>query len=394
MAVAVVLSAHRAAAQPLCHGATSLDSSLVDAKVVVEARLRRFSAEDQQGFRTATLAVTGTLKGAAAKQHKVKVRYAIETLKSWLEDQSRLLVAITQPGDEAVVIDLAKPRVLTADFKSLDNAGAILQAAREIVRRKPPKMHFGVSVPEEALRGTPWASHFMGCGKLTVPVDSRLEKRSVAVLASDSRAYSQREQAVRALRHFKSAANIALVKAALKDNVWAYRRHAVYNDGIEVRYYGIRAAAVNTLAFWGMPVEKPQLIAKVERLDQVVLAALQNKTVTQADLEKLKRFPKLAHLLLYNSKLPDGAFKQIAALKPLRIIEMGNVHTTDASVKQLAKLQQLQSLDLAGAAITDASLKHLAACKQLKTLNLKGTGVTSNGIAELRKQLPGLKIEH
>ena len=43
--------------------------------------------------------------------------------------------------------------------------------------------------------------------------------------------------------------------------------------------------------------------------------------------------------------------------------------------------------------ITDAGLVHLQGLKTLKLLTLYDTQVTSEGIAELRKHLPGCKIE-
>ena len=40
----------------------------------------------------------------------------------------------------------------------------------------------------------------------------------------------------------------------------------------------------------------------------------------------------------------------------------------------------------------DAGLKELKELKQLTSLNLDGTAVTDDGVAALRKALPGLKI--
>jgi hypothetical protein len=44
--------------------------------------------------------------------------------------------------------------------------------------------------------------------------------------------------------------------------------------------------------------------------------------------------------------------------------------------------------------ITDAGLKELAALSHLRTLDLTDcTGVTDEGVADLKKALPGLRVE-
>jgi len=57
-----------------------------------------------------------------------------------------------------------------------------------------------------------------------------------------------------------------------------------------------------------------------------------------------------------------------------------------AHVGNLSRLKQTK--------ITDAGLPHLKGLTSLKELRLVDTGVTETGLAELRKALPGLTIEH
>ena len=42
--------------------------------------------------------------------------------------------------------------------------------------------------------------------------------------------------------------------------------------------------------------------------------------------------------------------------------------------------------------MTDAGLEHLKELKQLKYLNLSGTNVTDDGVQDLQKALPSLRI--
>ena len=56
----------------------------------------------------------------------------------------------------------------------------------------------------------------------------------------------------------------------------------------------------------------------------------------------------------------------------------------------------LSSLDyfyLSGTKISDAGLEHLKGLKNLKVLRLDRTKVTDAGVAELKKALPGCRID-
>ena len=116
---------------------------------------------------------------------------------------------------------------------------------------------FGLKVPREAISGTGWEKYYATGGHLvlSVPVDQRLEERAHDYVRSED--YHKRAEGARALRYFKSGGNIARVKGLLSDSGWAYLRRAQENDGIEVRIYGVRLEAYQTLTAWGIDVGKP-----------------------------------------------------------------------------------------------------------------------------------------
>jgi hypothetical protein len=161
------------------------------------------------------------------------------------------------------VIELVPDRlaVLTADFKLLRDPEAVIKSARETARRMPTavkRIHtFKLRVPREAIPGTEWEKYYATGGHLvlSVPVDQRLEKRAHDYIRSED--YQKRTEGARALRYFKSDDNVARVTRLLNDPGWAYLRHAQENNGIEVRLYGVRLEAYQTLKAWGIEVGKP-----------------------------------------------------------------------------------------------------------------------------------------
>ena len=169
------------------------------------------------------------------------------------------------------VIELAPDglEVLTADFTLLRDPEAVVQAARDTVRRMPSnvkRIHtFGMEVPREAVAGSKWNKYYETGGYLvlSVPVDERLEKRARAAIRSGS--FRKRAEAARILRYFRSDENLERLRTLLDDPGWDYVRHAEENQGIEVRIYGVRQEAYRTLESWGVDVEKPKFREEVRK---------------------------------------------------------------------------------------------------------------------------------
>lgn len=77
---------------------------------------------------------------------------------------------------------------------------------------------------------------------------------------------------------------------------------------------------------------------------------------------------------------------------PIVIVTLAGTRATDADLARLKSFPKLRMLDLSATQITDAGLTHLKKLKQLETLTLTGTRVTDGGIADLQAALPRVRI--
>jgi hypothetical protein len=388
-----------AQAQPLFGAAESIECTVVNAEVVVLGTFMNFDGEHEDGTRVATVAVEETLKGAHRPARRVRLVASAMVLTTWKNQARRLLVAMTgDPPAASTVIDLADDdlAVLTADFQLLRRPDQVIQAAKGATRRMPGVTRidtFSLLVPGELVRETPWGQYYATGGYITlsVPVDERLEARAIGLIGSQS--YMERQKGVEALRWFRSAENVERVKALLDDPGWAYLYHAQENRGLEVRIYGIRKAAHETLKYWGVNEKPPRIREEIWKLDEVKLVDLSNSEATAADLKGLTRFVNLEHLFLLNNRVTDAHLKEIGRLKNLRALSIGGTNLTDDSLKHLSELKKLRYLDLGSTQITDKGLKPLTGLPGLRSLDLKQTRVTDQGVAEFRKSRPDVAIE-
>jgi hypothetical protein len=271
----------RSHAQPLFGYAESLESTVANADLVVLGKLVEFEdagQDDEREVHEAAIAVEETLKQDVFtlepyRRLRVHVRGPASDLANWKVHAHRLLVAVKddEAPNESTVIDLKRGEVevLTADLQLLRDPDAVVQIARETVRRMPvpvKRIHtFALVVPRKTVVGTKWEKYYEAGGHLflSVPVDERLEKRARDDIRSES--YMNREQGVRALRYFKSDENLARVRRLLNDPGWAYLRHPEENHGVEVRLYGVRQEAYRTLKSWNVDVREPMIREEVRK---------------------------------------------------------------------------------------------------------------------------------
>jgi hypothetical protein len=267
-------------AQPGFQSARSIETIVANADLVVVGKLVEIRAEEKTADRRGheiVLAVEETLKQDLFtidpyERLGVRVAQHLTEVQGWKLRGNRLLVADDAYAPYAsTVIELATGRleVLTADFTLLRDPDAVLQAAKKTLQRMPvaiKRIHtFSLAVPRAVVAGTKWEKYYGTGGHLglSVPVDQTLQKRAQNYIDSDN--YQKREEGVRALRYFKSDENVARVKRLLSDPAWAYLKRAEENDGVEVRWYGVRDEAFRTLRSWGADVEKPVIREEVRK---------------------------------------------------------------------------------------------------------------------------------
>jgi hypothetical protein len=280
MAAAVcVFAAVETQAQPLFPAARSIEATVANADLVVVGTLIKFVAKEQtvqRGGHEIGLEVSETLKQDLFtdpyERLGLRVANPPDEINDWLSRGNKLLVAHDDNApDECTVFELAPGRceVLTADFTLLRDGKDVLAAAKETVRRMPvaiERIHtYPLVVPRAVIAGTKWEPYYGTGGhlRLSVPVDQKLEKRAQDYIDSDS--YQNRQEGVRALRYFSSNQNIARVKRLLVDPGWGHLKHAGENQGVEVRWYGVRDEAYRTLRAWGVDVEKPVIREEVRK---------------------------------------------------------------------------------------------------------------------------------
>jgi internalin A len=119
---------------------------------------------------------------------------------------------------------------------------------------------------------------------------------------------------------------------------------------------------------------------------------LDGTPIDDAQLDHLSRLPALEALHLSGTKITDAGLTRLLALKAtLKGLRLSGTRVTDAGTSTLLALENLTALQLADTKVTDATLDRIAALKNLRNFEIKGAAVTDEGVARLRKALPGLR---
>ncbi len=385
-----------AAAQPITGHTESLDSFVLNADFVLVGRVETIGEPDEQGVLPVIVVAAERLKGPHRVRRSVRLRTAPRTLRAWKTAEARLLI-VGRSGDAAGAgaIDLSAEdlAVFRSDTSRLDDGDAVLRAARGVLRNRPGVTRvrtFTRMLPREAVAKTRYGGYAQT--SLTVPVDERLEAWARRVLR-DATSW-ERPEAARALRYFDTAENRALAKSLLADDTTAIRHRAAENAGREVKVFLVRRAAHETLDYWGVAHDEPAFTVERWLPGEVELAGLSNTKVSPADLRKLRRFPNLKMLFLWNSTFEGKVFDEIAALGSLEELYLDGTATTDAHLAQLAKLEKLRYVGLGGTRITSRGLASLAKIDSLKKITLERVeGVDAADVERLRNTRPDLVVE-
>ncbi len=93
------------------------------------------------------------------------------------------------------------------------------------------------------------------------------------------------------------------------------------------------------------------------------------------------------------SGIPEETLRAIAELKDLRVLYLGFSAITADGLRTLGSLDKVEKLGVQGCSrVDDIALAELAKWKSLKYLDVQEAAVTEKGLAELRKDNPGIKI--
>ena len=267
LGVAMVL---RASAQPIIRVEYSVEYLSANSDSIALAKLVEFKDSGQEGTgqRELTLLVERTLKGPHEKKIRIESYEVPSKLETWKREAHALLVFRSSDNfaEPEHVVDLVDDdlTMLTKGFQILDQKEQVLQKVQESLAEMPGVKRvqaINLEIPPEVTSETTWLNAHGAL--VTVPVDRDLEKVAREYCKSDR--YSHRCKGVRALRYFRSPENIKIVKGLLNDPDWGYLRHAEQNEGVEVRYYGVRAEAFDTLEYLGIDVKQPQLREEVNK---------------------------------------------------------------------------------------------------------------------------------
>lgn len=272
------VAAGSAQAQPLFGRARSIEAAAINADLVVVGRVLAVEAgRGDDGRRSDSIAVEveEVLKQppdtiSPYRKLRTGVDRPEEVLAGWKARSARVLLACDLEGTFATAaIELVpeKPEALTSDLELIRDPEAVVRAAREAIRRTPAtvrRLHtFGLVVPGGVVAGTQWA-YLYGTGGhliLDVPADGHLERWARDALGSGT--LGRREEGLRAIRFFRSGENVARVRALLDDPGWYRPGGDGAEEGLEVRIYGARRAAFETLKAWGedaaMPVTREEV---------------------------------------------------------------------------------------------------------------------------------------
>lgn len=93
------------------------------------------------------------------------------------------------------------------------------------------------------------------------------------------------------------------------------------------------------------------------------------------------------------STLNESNFRYIEYLANVKRLFLNNTSITNSQLVHLGQLRRLRVLGLSQVPLTDEGLVHLKGLGHAKVISLKGTKVTDNAVEELRRSMPGTKIE-
>lgn len=436
---ALLVSVVPARAQPVFAHANSLEWMAAEASVIVVATIVDSRSDPDNHlytWETVTADIHQTLKGTVVGNVTFMIHNPRhdETLGKWKQDRPRLLIFLVDresrrqdaeryrqqklalyPGvywtRACVELDGRGPaKLLTMDFEPLTDAKEILQHVRDAVAAVACKAPAGAHVfrwPGGVPKGLVYSGHGL---TLTVPIDARLEaqarrwvhveggapsldgaapelKRLFANAAYDPQtarwaAGRFREEGVKALAHFRSIANAAILRRLAGDPASQVRTIEQGGGAAEQRReYPVRQAVREVLEQWGMLsveiVAHEQLLRKeADPHERQAIAWVESLgcDVCYYPIDRPGKFRTVQQVHLFATLSPSNTAGEASELTPLATLK--NLETLTASsirvrdLTPLSGLKQLRSLTLWSAKVTD--LAPLANLQNLRSLGVAG----------------------
>ncbi len=133
---------------------------------------------------------------------------------------------------------------------------------------------------------------------------------------------------------------------------------------------------------------------KIATLTNLKELGLGGSAITSGGLRHFTKL-NLTLLSLYGSSgIDDGGLIHVKSIPTITDLDLTGTKVTNDGLAQLAALPELESLRLDDTAITDAGLPDLKKLSgTLRLLGLSGTKVSPQGIEDLRRALPNVRIE-
>ena len=148
-------------------------------------------------------------------------------------------------------------------------------------------------------------------------------------------------------------------------------------------------AKIDALLQIGVSVQPVSRDSKMLRASCTSVA----KEITDQQIEMfLALSDHLQEINFANTKITDAGLKKIAALKNLKRLDLRKTPISDVGVAQLKSLSKLEYLNLLNTRVGDAGLRPLANLSNLKNIYLWQTDVTFDGVDNLKRMLPELKV--
>lgn len=250
------------------NAADTIEWVTADSTLVVVGTVERVVSRGS--WREVTLRVGETLKGTSSSKLTFSFRVlAGDPAQKWEKKSTEILVFLVDAqryvardkdfGNEKLVprfgpsstgiYDLATTEAYTTDYKVLRKRDELLAAVRGASKSTATKAYRLDAPHDTDAHNTLYGGSTVW---IYVPVDAALEVRAKTLLTSKS--LWTRAEAIGALEHFKSPANIKLVQAMLADKEFA---EVTETGKPTLRRYLARKRAHEVLTTWGVAHKKP-----------------------------------------------------------------------------------------------------------------------------------------